>query len=295
LFWTTVADRHYRVAIPTISTVPGVMMQVMASWVEVLGTAFLLQLLALPGEKGQLVVAALATQYDPYRVVAGAATAFAGWTAVEILVGEALIDAFPEYLLDALTATLFVGFAVLILYSHFRDGDDTGPGEPGERPGGDSAGGVDAVDAVGTADAADAAKEPVRAAEVTTSETTTDGGAAEGGAADGPLSRFVGRIDRRGAHGGYVAALSAMGVAEFGDKTQLVTIGLAVQYGAHPAIWVGEMLAIVPVSLGVAILFDRSARLLDRAWIHYAAAATFLLFAADIAAGYLLGFSLLPL
>lgn len=214
----------------------------MASWAGILGTAFLLQLLALPGEKGQLVIAALATQYDPYRVVAGAATAFGGWTAIEILVGEALTDAFPEIYLDAFTATLFVGFAAVILYSRFDGSDST------------------AVDASRPDDA-------------TPPETATQAGDT----------------------GGYLPALSAMGFAEFGDKTQLVTVGLAVQYGATPAIWVGEMLAVVPVSLLVALLFDRSARLLNRAWVHYAAAGTFLLFAADIVSGHLFGISVLPL
>lgn len=249
----------------------------MAPWVEVLGTAFLLQLLALPGEKGQLVIAALATRYDPYRVVAGAATAFGGWTAVELLVGEALTDALPTVYLDALTAILFVGFAAMILYSQYRgdegsilgadDGTDAGAGEGELGDGGERLAG--------------APEEPPVAGR------PTDGGDLDGETVE---------LGASGEHeGGYVAALSAMGVAEFGDKTQLVTIGLAVQYGAHPAIWVGEMLAIVPVSLLVALLFNRTARLLNRAWVHYAAAATFLLFAVDIAAGYAVGVSLLPL
>jgi len=216
----------------------------MASWVEVLGTAFLLQLLALPGEKGQLVVAALATRYDPYRVVAGAVTAFAGWTVVEILVGEALTDALPESYLDLITAALFVGFAAVILYSQFSEGQP-----------------------------------------VIGEESRSDGGSVAAADAGGGTDES----------GGFLQALSAMGVAEFGDKTQLVTVGLAVQYGARPAIWVGEMLAIVPVTLFVALLFDRTARLLNRAWVHYVAAATFLLFAADIALGYAVGVSPLPL
>jgi putative Ca2+/H+ antiporter (TMEM165/GDT1 family) len=222
----------------------------MASALEVLGTAFLLQLLALPGEKGQLVVAALATRYDPYRVVAGAATAFGAWTAIEILVGEALVGVLPEGYLDALTAALFVGFAAVILYSQYRD-----------APASDAAG------------------------------ASTDGGSVDGASADAP-----GRLGTTAdAEGGYLAALSAMGVAEFGDKTQLVTVGLAVQYGARPAIWVGEMLAIVPVSLLVALVFHRTARLLNRAWVHYLAAGTFLLFAGDIVAEYAFGVSALPL
>jgi len=75
----------------------------MVAWFEILVTAFLLQLLALPGEKGQMVIAALATKYSPYIVVAGAATAFGGWTVLEILLGNALKGALPAVLLDGIT------------------------------------------------------------------------------------------------------------------------------------------------------------------------------------------------
>ncbi|MFQ3319045.1 MAG: putative Ca2+/H+ antiporter (TMEM165/GDT1 family) [Natronomonas sp.] len=224
----------------------------MAAWSEVLVTAFLLQLLALPGEKGQLVIAGLATRYNPYHVVAGAVTAFGGWTILEIVLGEALKAAFPQLYLDALTATMFVAFAGIILYSHHRY-DGSGAFEP---------------------DVPDEPDEPV----------TTDGDATR-----------VDLEETGSRAGGYVTAFSAMGFAEFGDKTQLVTIGLAVQYGAHPAIWIGEMLAIVPVSLMTALVFHRAARLLDRTWFHYTAAAMFLLFAADIGAEYAFGVSVLPI
>ena len=136
----------------------------------------------------------------------------------------------------------------------------------------------------------------------------TDGGSLDGGADGGDpadaadasgetdaLEGPLGLASTGDAEGGYLAALSAMGLAEFGDKTQLVTIGLAVQYGARPAIWVGEMLAIVPVSLLVALVFHRTTQLLNRAWVHYVAAGTFLLFAADIAAEYAMGVSVLPM
>jgi putative Ca2+/H+ antiporter (TMEM165/GDT1 family) len=86
-----------------------------------------------------------------------------------------------------------------------------------------------------------------------------------------------------------------MVVGEFGDKTQLVTIGLAVQYGASPAIWLGEMLAIIPVSLTTALVFHRTADRLQTAWLHRLAAGIFLLFALDIVASYTLGVSVLPL
>lgn len=95
----------------------------MVGWLDILGTAFVLQLLALHGEKGQLVIAALATKYDPYVAVAGAATAFGGWTVLEILLGNALKGGLPEVFLDGLTAVLFFIFAAWILYTSQLDFD----------------------------------------------------------------------------------------------------------------------------------------------------------------------------
>jgi putative Ca2+/H+ antiporter (TMEM165/GDT1 family) len=93
---------------------------------------------------------------------------------------------------------------------------------------------------------------------------------------------------------GFLAAFSLMVFGEFGDKTQIITIGLAAQYGATAAIWVGEMLAIVPVSLVTALFFHRTAHRLDQAWFHRLAAALFFLFTLDIGAKYVVGVSLLP-
>jgi putative Ca2+/H+ antiporter (TMEM165/GDT1 family) len=219
----------------------------MAAWSEVVLSAFLLQLLALPGEKGQLVIAGLATTYRPSVVIAGAATAFGGWTVLEILLGTALQGAAPAVYLDALTAGIFVVFAVWMLSEALRGaaaGDDA------------TDGGLTGVD--------------------------PENGVLEGAGVSSGVA-------------GYLSSFSAMAVAEFGDKTQLITISLAVQYGAHPGIWIGEMLAIVPVSALTAVLSARTAEYLNVRWVLGAAAAMFLLFAADIGAEYLLGWSLLPL
>lgn len=215
----------------------------MVEFVAVVTTAFALQLLALPGEKAQVVIAGLATRYDPYAVVAGAATAFAGWTAVEIVVGNALRGALPQVALDSITGALFVVFAVLLLYAS-RDGT----GELAPR-------------------------------------SVTDGGYRLSSA----LPIEPGYLN------GFAPSFSLVAFGEVGDKTQLVTIGLAAQYGAHPGIWVGEMLAIIPVSLATALFFDRLAGRFDTAWLHRLSAAVFVLFAADIAATYLLDWSFLPI
>ncbi|WP_226480261.1 TMEM165/GDT1 family protein [Natrinema amylolyticum] len=80
---------------------------------------------------------------------------------------------------------------------------------------------------------------------------------------------------------GFVPIFALMAVGEFGDKTQLVTIGLAVQYGAHPAIWAGEMLAIVPVSAANAYFFHTFSHRFDARLAHLAGAGIFLFFGLD--------------
>lgn len=90
---------------------------------EILITAFTLQLLALPGEKGQLIISALSTKYKPVPVAVGASTAFGLWTVVEILVGKELKDYFSESFVEGAMAVLLLLFAVLILYE-VRVGED---------------------------------------------------------------------------------------------------------------------------------------------------------------------------
>lgn len=214
----------------------------MTGWVEVLTIAFTAQLLALPGEKGQFVIAGLATKYRPAVVVAGAACAFAGWTTLEIALGSALQGALPETYLDVATALLFVAFAGMLLYS------------------------VPEQDA----------------------PMVTDGG-------------LLGDVEVAGdgRAAGFVPSFSVMALGEFGDKTQLITIGLAAKYAAGTAIWAGEMLAIVPMSLLNAYCFHRFAHVLEeydvKRYLYLLSAAVFLLFAADVVAELTLGTSFLPL
>jgi putative Ca2+/H+ antiporter (TMEM165/GDT1 family) len=215
-------------------------------WVEILTVAFVAQLAVLPGEKVQFIIAGLATRYNPLVVVSAAGAAFAGWTALEILFGEALGRALPPAVLDAFTAGLFAVFAVLLYRSAPSDGDAAG---------------------------ADPA--------------ATDGGVA---AMDGLEPTVFGR-EVPDALGGFVPIFAMMAAGEFGDKTQLVTIGLAAQYGAHPAIWAGEMLAIVPVSLANALFFHRFSHRLDLRKAHHLSAALFAFFAADTVLSVVTGVS----
>jgi putative Ca2+/H+ antiporter (TMEM165/GDT1 family) len=213
-------------------------------WLEILTVAFVAQLMVLPGEKVQFIIAGLSTQYNPLVVVSAAGTAFAGWTALEILFGNALQQALPAVALDALTASLFLLFAVLLYRSA-------------------PARGADGV-------------------------ATTDGGV-DTPAADVDVSVFGHEVPD--ALGGFVPIFAMMAAGEFGDKTQLVTIGLAAQYGAHPAIWAGEMLAIIPVSLANAFFFHRFSHRLDLRKAHLFSAAVFAFFAGDTVLSLVTGVS----
>ena len=91
--------------------------------------------------------------------------------------------------------------------------------------------------------------------------------------------------------GGFVPIFAMLAAGEFGDKTQLVTIGLAAQYGAHPAIWFGEMAAIIPVSIANAFFFHKVVRGFDARRAHLAGAIIFAFFGLDTILSLLTGFS----
>ena len=219
----------------------------MTGWLEILTVAFVAQLVVLPGEKVQFIIAGLSTRYNPLVVVSAAGTAFAGWTALEIVFGEALQRALPPVVLDAFTAALFAVFAVL-LYRSAPDGGDPERVDP----------------------------------------AATDGGVAA--FADDFEPTVFGREVPQ-VFNGFVPIFAMMAAGEFGDKTQLVTIGLAAQYGAHPAIWAGEMLAIIPVSLANAFFFHKFSHRLDLRKAHLFSAGLFAFFASDTVLSIVTGFS----
>jgi putative Ca2+/H+ antiporter (TMEM165/GDT1 family) len=130
----------------------------------------------------------------------------------------------------------------------------------------------------------------VRSAPAPESEpTATDGGTLT---SSGELDVTVLGRDIPNALGGFVPIFALMAAGEFGDKTQLVTIGLAVEYGAHPGIWVGEMLAIIPVSLANAYFFHTFSHKFDMRKAHLFGAAIFGFFAADTVLAITTGFSI---
>jgi putative Ca2+/H+ antiporter (TMEM165/GDT1 family) len=118
----------------------------------------------------------------------------------------------------------------------------------------------------------------------------TDGGMAGAAATSIDDVEILGRTVG-GKVGQFLSIFGMMAVGEFGDKTQMVTIGLAIQYGATPAIWVGEMLAIVPVSLVNAYLFHRFSHRFDVRKAHYLGATVFALFGLDTLLAITTGFS----
>ncbi|RDZ43523.1 UPF0016 domain-containing protein [Haloferax sp. Atlit-10N] len=216
----------------------------MTGWWEILVIALVSQLAVLPGEKVQFIIAGLSTRFDPKVVVAAAGSAFALWTALEIMLGQALKSALPPAALDAITAVLFATFAVLL----YRSAPDASAGS-----------------------------------EV----ATTDGGVS--GFDDAPT--VFGRELSTQGFGGFLPIFAMMAAGEFGDKTQVVTIGLALQYGATSAIWVGEMLAIIPVSIANAYFFHRFSGRVDTRKAYLGAAALFGFFAVDTLLAIATGFS----
>ncbi len=217
----------------------------MSTFLEIAGIAFAAQLAVLPGEKVQFIIAGLSTEYDPKVVVAAAGSAFAIWTAIEIVVGEALQRVVPGVALDVATAALFVVFGLLLLRSM--------PAEGASGP------------------------------------MTSDGGVVDVGGRLGNASLFGHSLTT--AAGGFIPIFAMMFAGEFGDKTQLITIGLAADYGATPAIWVGEMLAIIPVSMANAYFFDRFSGKFDARKAHLGSAALFFFFALDTVLAVTVGFS----
>jgi putative Ca2+/H+ antiporter (TMEM165/GDT1 family) len=224
------------------------------SFLGVLLIAFGAQLAVLPGEKVQFIIAGLSTRYHPLLVVGAAGTAFAGWTALEIAAGRTLQGYLPPLVLSVLSGALFLLFAYLLYRS-------------APAPGGDDDG----------------------------DDPETDGGLSTAESGVEPRVTVLGReFDVPNYLGGFVPIFAMMAVGEVGDKTQLVTFDLALRYGSvHPeAIWLGEMLAIVPVSLANAYFFSTFTERFDLRKAHLFSAGLFAFFAFDTFLGVVTGWAL---
>ena len=201
--------------------------------------SFLVNLLGTFGDKGQLVVVALASRYDARKVFAGSIAAFGLWSALEVLFGQALLAAVPSGLVTLLTGGLFLLFGVWTAKSAVgrlrvdRDGRAEG------LPLGD--GGLDA------------------------------------GLTGRLLPEAV--LRRMGGYGGVLTSFVFIMLAEFGDKTQLLTVNLTITYPDAPvAVFVGVMAAL-GLRTGVdALIGERVERYLPTTLIEGAAAVVFVAF-----------------
>ena len=196
--------------------------------------AFLANLLATVGDKGQLVVVTLASRYDAKKVFVGSMAAFGLWSAVEVTLGQWILATLPEGAMAAVAGGLFLAFGLWSLQSAGR---------------------------------------AFRAGESLDSTLVTSGGFEVG------LSGRLlpdGVVERVGTHGGVLASFVFIAFAEFGDKTQLLTINLAATFPDAPvAVFVG-VVAALGLRTGVdALVGERVERWLPTAWLEFFAAGVF--------------------
>jgi putative Ca2+/H+ antiporter (TMEM165/GDT1 family) len=199
-------------------------------------TAFLANLLATFGDKGQLVVVTLASRYDAKKVFVGAMGAFSLWSALEVLLGQYVVSLLPAGVVTLLTGTLFLVFGIWMLHSavsSFRNGDVTPP---------------------------------------LFARTSLDVGVSGWLIPDAVLARL-------GSLGGTLMAFLFVLFAEFGDKTQLLTINLAATFPDAPvAVFVG-VLAALGLRTGVdAVIGERVERAVPTKYIELGASTVFLAF-----------------
>lgn len=84
-------------------------------------TSFALILAAEMGDKSQLVCMALASKHRPVPVVLGAFSAFALLNALAVGFGKAIANWFPEYVIAAMVALLFIVFGIQALRTRVED------------------------------------------------------------------------------------------------------------------------------------------------------------------------------
>jgi len=209
-------------------------------------TAFLANLLATFGDKGQLVVVTLATRYDAKRVFAGGMAAFSLWSATEVLLGQWIVQVLPSGVISTATGGMFILFGMWTLVSGIR-----------------------------TLRVDDAPHVPL----------VTNGGANVGIPGRLLPDRVIARI---GGFGGVVTSFVFILFAEFGDKTQVLTINLAATFPDAPiAVFVG-VVAALGLRTGVdAIVGGQFERFVPTVGIELFAAAVFVGFG-------LLVFGLIP-
>ena len=205
-----------------------------------LAAAFLANLLATFGDKGQLVVITLATRYDAKKVFFGAMGAFTLWSALEVAFGQYVVAVLPAGVVTLLTGGLFVVFGVWTARSAsrgLRDGD---------------------------------------ASRSITSGTGLDVGLSGRLVPDALLVRA-------GSYGGLLVGFLFVLFAEFGDKTQLLTINLAATFPDAPVSVFLGVIAALALRTGVdAAIGGKAEAVLPTAYIEAGAAVVFLAFGAVV-------------
>jgi len=197
--------------------------------------SFLANTLATFGDKGQLVVLALAARYDAKKVFVGAVSAFAAWSALEVVFGSWIVRVLPPGVMTLVTGGLFVGFGLVTLREALRNlRAGPLPWPLASRP------------------------------------TDTDGGRTV------LSSRVQALISGRGA---VVASFLAIAVAEFGDKTQALTIALAAHFPNSGLLVFVGVVAALALRTGIdAAIGDRLEHRLPTGVIELAAAVVFVAF-----------------
>ena len=205
--------------------------------------SFLSNLLATFGDKGQLVVVVLASRYDPKRVFLGAMAAFGLWSGLEVIFGAWITRVLPANTMTVLTGSLFVAFGIWTFVSVVRQA----PGSTTlEAIAGDSQ--SDDIDHVI------------------------------------PESRFLQEELRKlSEHGPVVTSFLFILLAEFGDKTQLLTINLAATFPESPVLVFVGVMAALGLRTGIdALIGGRARSYLPSRLIQVVAAVVFVAFGLTI-------------
>ena len=205
-----------------------------------LAAAFLANLLATFGDKGQLVVITLATRYDAKKVFFGAMGAFTLWSALEVVFGQYVVSVLPAGAVTLIAGGLFVAFGIWTGRSAVEGLRD---GEP---------------------------------APSMTNGTGLDVGFSGWLVPDALLLRA-------GSYGGLLTGFLFVLFAEFGDKTQLLTINLAATFPDSPVLVFVGVLGALALRTGVdAIIGEKVEAALPTASIEAGAAVVFLAFGAVV-------------
>lgn len=198
--------------------------------------AFLTNLLATFGDKGQLVVITLAAHYDTRRVFVGAMAAFGLWSALEVAFGSYVTALLPAGAISIVAGGLFLVFGVLTLrdaLGQFRATPLPWPLGPRRAP------------------------------------TDTDGGASVPG--------FAVRFTH--SYGAIATSFVFVMFAEFGDKTQALTIALAGTFPDAPLSVFAGVVAALGLRTGVdALIGDRVEEHIPARHVQVAAGVIFLAF-----------------